>query len=134
MAKCYGSTGLDYFFSIALTPDGGYLAGGITLGNDGDVLGNHGSGDYWVVKINNVGTILWQKCYGGTAGEELEYIFPVSDGYILAGSVGSSDGDVTGFHPGIFSDAWLVKIDLTGTLIWQKCYGGSGSEIFLYAV
>ena len=40
-----------------------------TDSNDGDVSGNHGSGDSWVVKLDTLGTILAQNCYGGSGND-----------------------------------------------------------------
>ena len=43
---------------ILQTPDGGYITTGMTESNDGDVSGNHGSADIWVVKLTPDGTGL----------------------------------------------------------------------------
>ncbi|HXK91883.1 MAG TPA: hypothetical protein PLA75_07400, partial [Bacteroidales bacterium] len=61
--------------------------------------GNHGGGDYWVVKLDSSGTIQWQKCLGGTDNDEAKSIQQTSDGgYIVAGETWSNDGDVSGNH------------------------------------
>ncbi len=58
-------------------------------------------------------------------------IFPTGDGgFIVFGETGSFDGDVMGNHsagPGI-SDIWIIKINQTGDLIWQQCFGGNGYD------
>ena len=41
----------------------------LTFSNDGDVSGNHGGGDVWVVKINAIGKIIWQRAVGGSGYE-----------------------------------------------------------------
>ena len=66
--KCYGGRDEDYAFSIALTLDGGYIIAGESDSYDGDVTGNHGA-DMWVVKIESIGTLQWQKCLGGRGNE-----------------------------------------------------------------
>src|SRR5436189_56233 len=112
---------------ITPTPDGGYIMGGWNLGNGGDVTGNHGGYDYWVVRIDDGGNIVWQKSYGGTLNEEGRFMNVTSDGgYILSGFSFSNNGDVTGNHGG--RDAWVVKIDSAGVLQWQKMLGGSGDD------
>ena len=41
----------DQWSTISPTSDGGYILSGLTWSNDGDVSGNHGEWDCWVVKI-----------------------------------------------------------------------------------
>jgi len=55
--KSLGGSLLDEAYSIAQTSDGGYSVTGWTSSNDGDVSGNHGSGDYWVVKLESDGPV-----------------------------------------------------------------------------
>lgn len=43
------------------TLDGGYIIAGLSYSNTGDVTGNHGGGDYWIIKIDSLGNIIWQK-------------------------------------------------------------------------
>jgi hypothetical protein len=50
--KCLGGTGNDWARSAQQTGDGGYVVAGWTLSNDGDVSGNHGNNDFWVVKLS----------------------------------------------------------------------------------
>ena len=93
--KCFGGTDEDTFSSVQQTDDGGYIAAGYTHSNDGDVLGNHGYQDAWVVKMDALGNLQWQKCLGGSDYDEAYQIQETSDGgYILAGYTYSNDGDV----------------------------------------
>src|SRR5262249_3086673 len=85
------------------------VVGGYTYSNDGDVSGNHGGVDYWVVKLDGTGNISWQKTLGGSGGDYGQNVEPTADGgYIVSGSSNSTDGDVTGNH-GIY-DYWMVKL------------------------
>jgi hypothetical protein len=59
--KCLGGTEGDAANSIQQTSDGGFIVAGYTESNDGDVSGNHGYDDFWVVKLNSSGTIQWQN-------------------------------------------------------------------------
>jgi hypothetical protein len=125
--KTLGGTGDDYAASVQQTADGGYIVAGQTNSNDGDVTGNHGDYDYWVVKINSSGTVEWQKTLGGTSYDVVHSIQQTTNGnYILSGITGSNDGDVTGNNG--YQDCWVVKLSSTGTLLWQKALGGSTSE------
>ncbi len=125
--KSLGGTGAEYAWSIQQTTDGGYIVAGFSFSNDGDVTGNHGWADYWVVKLTSTGAITWQKCLGGTGGEQASSIQQTADGgYIVAGGSESVDEDVTGNHGS--GDYWVVKLTSAGIIDWQKCLGGTASD------
>ncbi|GAB4006241.1 hypothetical protein GCM10028808_07810 [Spirosoma migulaei] len=107
--KTLGGSGTDNAYAITPTADGAYLVAGTTSSNDGDVSGNHGGSDAWLIKLNSVGDIISQKTYGGTGFDAALVITATVDGsYVLAGSTTSNDGDVTGNHGD--QDAWVVKL------------------------
>jgi Secretion system C-terminal sorting domain len=125
--KTLGGSNFDEANSIQQTADGGYIVAGWSNSNDGDVSGNHGDYDYWVVKLNNNGNIEWQKSLGGSNTDNATSIQQTADGgYIVAGYVWSSDGDVRNNHGP--DDYWVVKLDNTGNIIWQKCLGGTTGD------
>ncbi|MFT3912007.1 MAG: gliding motility-associated C-terminal domain-containing protein [Ferruginibacter sp.] len=127
--KCYGGTGVDGTGSILQTPDGGYMFTGRTASNDGDVTGNHGMEDVWLVKITATGVLQWQKCFGGSNTDWGETLTAGSDGnYLVGGRTDSQDGDVTNWHGGSDDDIWLIKVDINGNVLWQRCYGGTASD------
>ncbi len=76
--RCLGGTYDDFARNIFPTSDGGFMIVGSTDSNDGDVVGFHGIlpgfavEDVWFAKIDSVGNLLWQYCYGGL-GRELMY-------------------------------------------------------------
>lgn len=114
-----------------MTNDGGYIFAAYTASNNGDVTGQHGGGDAWVVKLNNDGNIQWQKALGGTKTDLARSVVQTTDGgYIMAGYSHSNDGDLTGHYGDeTSSDVWLVKLNASGTIQWQKNYGGSGLDV-----
>ncbi|MCC6720859.1 MAG: T9SS type A sorting domain-containing protein [Bacteroidia bacterium] len=125
--KCIGGAFDDVAYSIQQTNDSGYIVAGSTLSNNGDVSGNHGSTDAWIVKLNSIGNIQWQKCYGGDLADVISSIQQTSDGgYISSGSTASSNYDVAGYIGG--GDFWVLKLDSAGNIQWQKCLGGTQSE------
>lgn len=125
--QSYGGTSQEQSGDIIINSDGGYTFCGQTQSNDGDVSGNNGYSDCWVVKLDVNGTILWQHCYGSAGNDFASSIQQTPDGgYIVLGNTDSVGGDVSGWHGG--RDLWLFKIDSIGTLLWQKCLGGSLSE------
>jgi hypothetical protein len=123
-----GGSGSDGAESVVQTSDGGYIAAGYSGSNNGDVTGNHGGYDYWIVKLNSAGTMQWQKSLGGTGSEAANAILQASDGgYLVAGYSASNNGNVTGNHGG--NDYWIVKLNSDGILQWQKSLGGSGADV-----
>lgn len=126
--KSYGGTDVEIAASIQQTFDMGYVVSGFTISNDSNVTGNHGFLDSWVIKLDSIGTLQWQKCLGGSAAENAMSVQQTLDkGYILAGISNSTNGDVTGNHGD--HDCWVVKLDSAGTLQWEKSLGGAGTEM-----
>ena len=123
----YGGEGVENLYGLDLTPDGGYILAGNTSSTGGQVTGNHGGLDGWVVKLDGAGTMQWEKCLGGSQADGLLSVQALADGtYIVAGSTNSNDGDVTGNHGG--QDFWVVKLDNGANILWQKSLGGSGND------
>jgi len=127
--KVLGGSDREESFSIRRTTGGACVLTGTTESdNSGDVGANHGESDIWVVNLNPAGAILWQKVLGGSgfdAGRSIEQ--SVDDGYILAGSTTSDDtGDVGSNNGG--SAIWVVKLNPSGDLQWQKVLGGNGFD------
>lgn len=125
--KSLGGSGNDIPRSIQPTSDSGYIVAGSSTSTDGDVIGNHGNSDYWIVKLDAGGNIQWQKSLGGSDGDAANSIQQTYDGgYIIGGTSSSTDGDITGNHGGV--DYWIVRLSYDGSLLWQKSLGGSGND------
>jgi len=137
--KRYGSYGFDFANSVHGTADGGFIVA--CTESAADVFGSgditeplHGSGmgdaDCWVIKLDADGNLIWNKLLGSSGGEGSSSIQQTSDGgYIMSGySAGSQNGDVTGINHGGGADIWVVKLNSTGTKLWDKLLGGSDGE------
>jgi hypothetical protein len=91
--KCYGGSREDGSnYRIHQTADGGYIFTGSTKSNDSSIIGNHDTSgattDAWVVKVDSIGNIQWQRCLGGSQNEIGIEINQVSDGgYIFVGQL-----------------------------------------------
>jgi hypothetical protein len=125
--KSYGGTAHEVPRSIKPTLDGGYIVAGGSDSDDGDVSVNNGGTDLWVVKIDSLGTLEWERAFGGSDWDEAEDVIATSDScFLVVGHTNSNDGDVTGNNG--FRDFWVLKLDAAGELLWQKVLGGSNSE------
>ena len=125
--KSLGGSENEFAFDIHQISDGGYIIGGQTASNDGNVTGNHGDEDFWIVKLNKNGSIKWQKALGGLGDESAFSVQETKDGgFVAAGQAGFSSGQVTGNHGML--DVWVVKLDVSGTLRWQRSFGGSNRD------
>lgn len=126
--KPYGGSNDDIANSVALTPDGGYIITGTTKSSNGTFTSNQGMSDIFIIKVDSVGIVQWQKTMGGTNEDFGQCIIVLADGsYVLSAASSSTDGDVTTINRGS-TDLWVVKMDTSGTIIWQKSYGGSSSD------
>lgn len=125
--KLYGGSGAEVANSIKQTTDGGYIVAGYTTSSNGDITSNHGSYDYWVLKLDSAGALEWQKTYGGLRDDRANNIQQTADGgYIVVGVSESIEGDITNFRGD--KDFWVVKLSADGTIEWQKKYGGDDKE------
>jgi PKD repeat protein len=125
-SRTYGGSGSDIATAALELADGSLMVCGYTASVNGDVSGNHGNYDGWVIHLDAGGNLLWQRCYGGSNNDFLEAIVPVTGGFLLGGSTYSTNGNVTGNHGD--QDFWIVRIDTAGSIVWQKCVGGSNFE------
>ena len=125
--KTYGGSSYDYGISIIESMEGGYLMTGYSISTDGDISDNHGNYDTWIIKIDELGELEWERSYGGSNYEFNASVIQNGDGdYLICSSSISNDGDVSGNHaPDTFHDYWVFKINQSGDIIWQKCYGGT---------
>lgn len=136
-----GGSYFDFCYGITATSDGGYLVAGLTFpdlstGGNLNCQGFNGNGQASMFKLDSLGNLEWQQCYGGSEDDGINYILEIENGYIIAGFGSSSDGDLvnSNYHPGYFTtgaptpDIWLLNIDFSGNLLWQRCYGGSDAD------
>jgi PKD repeat protein len=120
----YGGTNDDWGYALVANPDGTVFMAGITYSEDGDVTMQHGNGDLWAILVNSDGTKRWDRSYGGSLSEYALSAKPVSSGgYILCGTTGSEDGDISGYKGS--GDGWIVRLDADGELIWSLVLGGT---------
>lgn len=126
--KTYGGSSTDTGKCIHQTDDGNYIVCGQTISNDGDVGGTAGNFDYWALKLDNVGNIIWSEVYGGSGGDNPAWLEPTLDGgFVIVGHTFSNDGDIPGDNNGA-TDIFVIKIDTNGAIQWTKTIGGSDED------
>ena len=132
--KAYGGDGFEDLRAMVPSPDGGFLLGGgawYGLPNGDFSEANRGLWDYWLLRIDSAGNKVWDKTYGGKDDDILYLITPLDNGDYLLGGTSKSD---IGFEKSENSrgiknnDFWLIRIDSTGNLLWDKTFGGNGGE------
>jgi len=113
--RTYGGASGDWAYSVVETSEGGYALTGWTYSFG---AGQH---DFWLVKVDSSGNVQWNKTYGGPDEDGARSIVRTSDGgYAIAGHTDS-------FGAGGW-DFWLVKVDSSGNMQWNRTYGGIYSE------
>lgn len=127
-----GGGGDDILKSLTITSDGGYMLAGTSYS---EASGDKTSftwwpsitGDYWVVKINSMGMIEWNRTFGGDALDDVVEI-KNNGNYILGGySYSNMSGNKVENNAGLV-DCWLVCIDNWGNIQWQNTIGGNGND------
>ncbi|UCE37745.1 MAG: Ig-like domain-containing protein [Thermoplasmata archaeon] len=111
-SRPFGGSSSDEGVSVLQTSDGGYIIAGYTE--------SYGAGGYdaWLIKTDSSGSETWNKTFGGSNHDFGASIEQTADGgYIIAGNTQS-------YGVGL-RDAWLIKIDSSGTESWNKTFGGN---------
>ncbi|MBN2890570.1 MAG: hypothetical protein JXL97_01770, partial [Bacteroidales bacterium] len=81
-----------------------------------------GAADAWILKTTDKGQVIFDKTYGGSDYDVAKCAIESFDGSIFF--IGSTESESAGKK-----DAWLVNLDASGNLKWQKTYGNSGFDI-----
>ncbi len=134
--KEFGGSSFDHLMSIKQLPDSGYVIGGFSQSG---ITGNkteagRGMNDYWMIRTDKSGSILWQKAFGGSMADECRggLLSTIDGGYLFVGfSQSGISGEKTETNRGM-DDIWIVKTDVNGNKLWDRTFGGDSTE-FLYA-
>ena len=120
----FGGTGNDTGQSAVATSDGGFLLAANT--NSFGVSTQQA----WLVRTDSNGNELWNYTYGGTAGNVVEKVIAAGDGGFVVAGYTNSTGPI-GYSPARGAggyDVWLFKVSSTGSLSWEKLFGGSAND------
>jgi len=114
--KSFGGSQNDEVFSGIKTADGGYAVCGYTE--------SKGAGGYdaWIAKLDEDGEVVWDKAFGGIEADVANSIIQtIEGGYALAGYTWSKGAGR--------EDAWMIKLDENGEVVWDKTFGGSDEDV-----
>lgn len=122
----------DYASDIIPALDGGIIVTGSSFSNatydkTEPIVGSY---DLWVLKLNDLGNIVWQNTIGGFAGDYVRDLVanPEKNEYLaLMESLSGIGGDKTQISYG--PDYWLVALDLSGNVVNQEVNQGEGLDI-----
>ena len=112
--RVVGGPQMDRGVYVSPTEDGGYVVVGVTKSE------GKGDEDIYLVKFDSTGETLWRKTYGGTEVDNGWCVFEVDGGFIIAGSTNSLGAG--GF------DCYLLAVDSSGELKWERTYGGESDD------
>ena len=114
--KTYGGTGNDGASSIQQTSDGGYIVAGYTSSFGA------GSYDFWALKLESDGSIVWQKTYGGAGYDYARPLIQAWDGGYIG--VGYTDSFGAGGY-----DFLVYKLDSFGNIEGCEAQGTSSAVV-----
>ncbi len=113
--KTFDGGGNDFTSSMVQTSDGGFALVGNTDGKGA------GSYDVWLLKLDASGSIVWEKTFGWSGNDVASGLVQTSDGGFLV------SGQTTSKGSGSY-DYWVFKLDASGTVLWEKIFGGSDDD------
>lgn len=117
--QTYGGAENDYASAVIEHSGGGFIIGGSTSSF------NQGLPDYWLIRTDATGDLLWTQSYGSIADDshcDSVQLCP-DGGCVMAGSTEK------GYGP----DGWLVRTDASGNHLWNRSYGGQYDDYFMDA-
>lgn len=134
--KTIGGDKDEYLSTMIKTFDGMFiLAGSSNSGISGiKTVGSKGT-DFWILKIDDKGELIWQNVYNYGETDVLSSVIENPDGTLLAAGyaqsevMGTSKKDKEGIN-----DYIALKINVKGEEIWTQTVGSNGEDILKKAV
>ncbi|QHT65779.1 T9SS type A sorting domain-containing protein [Rhodocytophaga rosea] len=124
-----GGTDEETLTSILETNNGEYIIGSTTKSKD-PVLGEPDDKDFWIIKLNSIGSVVWEYKYGGKLDDELKSVIQTLDGGFLLGGWSLSSNDKDKSQPNFgASDYWVIKLFEDGSKEWDAVYGGLQEDL-----
>lgn len=133
-SKTFGGTGDERAEDIINTTDGGYAVVGYSRSSDEDVSVNAGLQDYWIVKLDANGEILWEKSFGFGGIDRAFSVIQTNDGgFYISGFLDVTASDQEGNDKKVFEkhgvgEFWGIKLDAEGNKTWRRYFGGTDND------
>jgi hypothetical protein len=108
--RTYGGSLSDAGYSVRQTGDRGYIIGGYTRS-----FGAGGEPDFYLIRTDSVGNVLWDSAYGGVALDYCHSARQTRDGGYIAAGLSSSFPDPFAIY--------VIRTDSVGALLWEIAYG-----------
>lgn len=125
--KVIGGSKIEQAYTLKWAGDGNLIALLQTQSSDGDITGYNGGKDIWLVKIDSAdGNIIWKKTFGSSANEIPADMEILADRSILI--AGAADPSTFLSSPYANTNAFVMKLDENGNIIWKKTFGGDGND------
>lgn len=124
--KPYGGTQREYGFSWVGLPDGQIVIAARAESIDMDLAGTDGTPALWLLKINGQGDIQWSRTYAGMI-DQFHLSSTRDGGFIVCGKA---------FRESVYfsnhgkDDAFIMRFDNDGKMLWANHYGGSAGDHF----
>lgn len=115
-SRTFGGSSDEEAYALEVLPDGGYLIGGATSSSGA------GSRDGWLIRLNSLGNSVWAKTIGGLSTDGIRGLQRTADNAFIITGWTASDG------AGVLGNAWLVKTDTAGNILFNKNFGGSDAD------
>ena len=120
----FGTSNYDFGTSASVDSSGSIYIAGATAGSMSGA--NAGGNDAFVTKFNSGGTLLWTRQLGTSSADSASGVSVDGLGnvYIAGYTVGSLSGANAGLN-----DSFVAKYDASGTLLWTRQLGTSGTDV-----
>jgi len=117
-----GGTGWDRILGLAEASDGTMMLAGWSYSTNLPGSSGDGNDDFYLIKLDTDGSVLWQKMFGGSWQDDLFDIAATSGGgFAVVGMSGSDDLSDLLQNDG---RGYLARVDEDGTVVWQTRFGG----------
>lgn len=133
MAKVYGGTDDDLFSDFILLNNGNILLSGHSNSpiSGNKTVGTNGFFDYWILMLDSIGNILWQKNFGTDQNDQISQnsLLKLNENQFIVGgrTIAGINGDKTEANNGGV-DMWFLKIDIFGNLLNEFSIGGDSDD------
>jgi hypothetical protein len=128
--KNYGGSLDDIAYDIHEISNGEWIVAGSSCSADGDVdahLGESTISDIWIIRINNMGNILWKKSMGTTGTDWAVGVkYTGFNEVLILANTNEANNDAEENMGG--NDYWLIKMNINGNVLWENVFGGSEND------